>query len=200
MIHVETKTLPDSLRSALESLGYFRRDIDVTVRESFHPSKAHGTGYRAACVVVNLSTGERKAEVGDWGGSNMHHAAPVDYADSLALAPGFAAIHGSIGHKALLSLVIHPDNAARFLPEKKELSPRVRWILYCYDGLNPRGRKNEFERHGAPLASELNALVAAGYLKTNKAGASQITTAGKNALDRRGGEWIEFAAPDRSPE
>jgi hypothetical protein len=123
MIHVETKTLPDSLRDALRALGYFGRDIDVTVAASFRPSGAFGDGYRAVCSVVNLSTGERKAEIGSWGGANMFEAKPVDHADGLTLPPGYAAIHGSIGYKGLSALGHPPRERRAFSPGTPEPVP-----------------------------------------------------------------------------
>ena len=189
-MYVETKTLPDSVQAALRAAGYHRADIEVEVKAELYARGAYGTGYRAYFALVNLATGETQVELGAWGGANPFSALPLDRPEPqrLTLVPGFAVLTGSVGHKALLDLVLHPDNAARWLPAPAEITPRDKWILGCFAGLTSAGRKNEFERRGkhAPQEAEIAGLVSRGYLSRNKAGATAITTKGRNAAGDAG--------------
>jgi len=183
-IHVETKELPACVRVALERAGYKRKDIGVSLTETLRSPGAYGTGYRAFVCVINLATGAAKTEVGAWGGANPFSNSPLDRGpESMPLPPGFVAITGSVGHKALLSLYMNPANAAPWLPAPSEVTARQAWILGCYAGLTSAGRKDEFARRGPerPTLEEIDELVSRGLLSRNKAGATALTTEGRNA-------------------
>jgi len=187
-MYIPTKTLPDSLRDALASVGYGRTDIEINVADHFSAPSAFGDGCRASAMVVELATGRREETQGSWGGANPFEAKPIDQGGSCALPPGFAALTSS-GFKNLWRLYIHPQNAAPLLPARSELSPRDAWILGCFAGLTSAGRKDEFVRHGrhgGPTPDEISSLVARGLLKSNRAGACQITTEGRNSAGEAG--------------
>lgn len=185
--------LPDTLQTALQSIGYHRKDIELIASETVSRHVSGGQGYRGFCVIVNLSTGERKAEIGSWGGANMfnpNNAVDLDTSE-YNIHPGFAVIKGSQGDKTFATIYLHTENIVKFLPAKIEMDSRDSWILYTFDALTSAGRKNEWDRHNdKPSENDLNRLAGLGYLKRSKNGATQITTDGKNALGRKVGQTI----------
>lgn len=187
-MHIPTKTLPDSLKSALAAVGYGAADISVRVAETYSAQAPANDGQRGFTMAVNLATGERDERRGSWGGSNAFTVNAVDSDDTARpLPPGFAVVQGTTGYpRTFATLIIHPSNAAPLLPAKAELTDRQRAILDQFASLTSAGRKNEWERYPAskPSDSEIAELVAAGMLKQNKAGALSITTEGKNNRGR----------------
>lgn len=189
-MHVIVKELPSSIRNALHSLGYHKKDIDVEVGESFRAPFAYGAGHRGQVVVVNLATGESRYEAGSWGGGNPFEQRAVDEPSGVSpLPPGFVAL--TSGHTKIWHLHVNPANAAGLLPsaEAADISIRELWILWAHKGLTSAGRKDEFHRHGrdmggAPKPDELQRLSAKKLLKINAAGASQITTDGRNFIEK----------------
>jgi hypothetical protein len=158
-LYIEVKTLPDSIKDALASVGYHRGDIDVEVSTQGRIGMAFGDGHRGVTVVVNLATGERKVQYGSWGGANPFVQNKFD--DNPDARPELSPL----------------------LPEKVELSDRQKKILAQFRSLTSRGRKDQWEREPGdrPTEAELDELVAGGFLKRNKAGAIKITTEGRNA-------------------
>jgi hypothetical protein len=182
-MYVPTKTLPDSIRKALRSVGYGKADIDVKIGDHFMAPSSYGAGHRAQVIVVDLVSGRMQHETGSWGGQNIFQARPVDEPGGRSrLPPGFIAL--TSGMTGIWHLHVHPENAAKFLPEAAEVTPRQKWILYTFNALTSAGRKNEWDRAGrhAPHPEELQELLDRGLLKANKAGAMQITTDGKNVF------------------
>lgn len=192
MIHVETKTLPDSLQRALRAIGYGRADIGVRPTESYTQWAPSGQGQRAFTMAVNLATGDRTVAQGSWGGPNMFNPSnAVDLDSELRpLPPGFAIVQGTQGYKPSATVMIHPSNAAPLLPATAELSEREQYLVNVFVGLNSHGRKEHFARrsgeHGGPPSEvELLALADRGFITRNKAGAVAVTTAGRNARTRQ---------------
>ena len=70
-LYVQTRELPPSLQSALQSVGYGRRDIAVYAAETTSVACAGGQGQRGFVLLVNLATGSRESHQGSWGGPNM---------------------------------------------------------------------------------------------------------------------------------
>lgn len=194
MIHVKVADLPETLINSLKNLGYHKNDIPLEGKEKISPQVPGGKGRRGFCVIVNIATGETKQMMGSWGGSNMFNPNnQVDLDDTPYTIPaGFAVIKGVSGYKGVIATItVPPDNVAKFLPEKKELDPRDKWILYTFSALTSAGRKKEWEREDdIPSEDDLNRLAAEGYLKRSKNGASRITTDGKNAVADRGYNWV----------
>lgn len=187
-MHIETKSLPESLKAALRAVGYGAADIGVRVTETYSAQSCANDGQRGFTMAVNIATGERDEHHGSWGGANPFGANAVD-SDGTArpLAPGFVVVQGTTGYpRTFATLLVHPSNAAPLLPAKAELTDRQRSILGQFAGLTSAGRKNEWERYPAskPTEAEIAELVARGLLKQNKAGAISITTEGKNNRGR----------------
>jgi hypothetical protein len=70
--------------------------------------------------------------------------------------------------------VLHPSNIAALLPALAEITPEQKSVLESYATLKPAYRP----RYAPSVIQE---LVGLGLLKQNKADATQITMAGKNA-------------------
>jgi hypothetical protein len=81
-MYTQVKDLPETIQSALNSLNYGRKDISLEVAESISPRVGGGDGLRGFCCIVNIETGERKTEVGSWGGSSMFQESAVNPVDS----------------------------------------------------------------------------------------------------------------------
>ena len=183
MPYVIVKELPESIRAALRAVGYGKKDIDVEVGEMFAAPLAYGTGHRAQVVVVHLASGSTKETHGAWGGENAFSRNPVDQFGAKSVLPeGFVAL--TSGMTGIWHLHVNPANAAKLLPEASAVTPREKWILYTFKSLTSAGRKSEWEYAGKdrPHADEVAALEARGFLKTNKAGSTSITTDGKNVF------------------
>jgi hypothetical protein len=187
-MHVTMRDLPASLQNALKSIGYARPDVEVTMasRTSLD-STAMGDGYQGFTLLVNLSTGETHTERGSWGGRNMFESSPVDTDEKVYTLPTFGAvIKGQRGGGLPVSarVIIHPDNAPKeLMAGSNVVSDRERDILSIYIGATPAYRKELLGSYYLDAApGEVDALVERGYLKRNKAGATQITTTGKNVV------------------
>lgn len=189
-IYIQVKTLPSTLQSALEQCGYHRTDISVNVSETASVASHSGDGLRAFTALVNIETGATEIHNGDWGGSNMFHASPVDLDDrSRPLPPDGAVINGHTGggKPAWASITIHPSRAAKLLPAASNaLTSMQKAQLGVLCELNSKGRKEWFDRHPAlrSSADDLSALSALGMIKVSKAGAVTITADGRNNADR----------------
>lgn len=186
-VYVETKTLPDTLQSALASAGHSRPIVPVYVSETSSMSSASGDGMRGFTVLVDIDTGRSEAHVGSWGGSNPFQSSPVDGdTRSRPLPPNGAVIHGHSGggKPTYASITIHPSRAAKLLPASNggDLSPRLKTLLMVYRGYNSRGRAEWFERHGTGTEAEISELAKRGLIKVNKAGSVTVTADGRNTI------------------
>jgi hypothetical protein len=184
-VYVETKTLPETILSALASVEFNRPTIPIYVSDTASVGTYSGDGMRAFTVLLDIDTGRRETHVGSWGGNNPFHQSPVD-ADqkSRPLPANGCVIHGHTGggKPCWATLTIHPSRSAKLLPAPKDaLSDRLSRLMAVFARFNSRGRAEWFERHGKATDSELAELEAMGLIKRNKAGAVTCTAAGKNA-------------------
>ncbi len=179
-MYIEVKALPDVVQAALTDFGYHRKDIAVSASETFTFSGAYGDGYKAIAIAVELSTGHCKRYEGSWGGSNPFTQTVVDSGKSIPTAPGFVVIDGQIGggKPTSASLVVHPQTMVPLLPAPVELSDVELGALRAF-GYKSGPYRQDALRNVAPAV--LDGLVAKGFLSRNKAGATQLTTAGRNA-------------------
>lgn len=184
-IHIATKTLPPTLRAALESVEFHGTDIGVRVSDKVSANAQAGQGSRGFVLIVDIASGEMTRHNGSWGGASAFEQRQIDLdQNEYDMRPGMAVISGSIGHpRTFATLHLHPDNMAKYLPAAPAVSERDRTILKQFSGLTSAGRKDEWNRYPetAPSAVELDSLVSRGLLSRNKAGATKITTDGKNA-------------------
>lgn len=184
-IAIETKTLPATIKAALEEVEYGARDIMARVSDKVSGYSGGNQGQRGFIIIVNIASGEKVTHWGSWGGSNPFTTQQIDVdTNSYPMKPGFVVISGTIGHpRTMATLHLHPENTVKLLPAKSEVSDRDRSILNAFGGLTSAGRKNQWESYpeSKPTEGELDSLVSRGLLKRSKNGATQITTAGKNA-------------------
>ena len=183
-MHVETKTLPDSVRESLRSVGYAKADIAVEQVTKVSPFDAGGQGRRAFMVLLDLATGRQEVHRGSWGGGNMFNPQNAVDNDEAAyhIPEGGAVIKGSTGYGGVCAtLYLHPANVAKLLPAPTdELTEQERKIMYAFGCIKPgEYRQSELKRAGA-TEPEIASLVERGYLKQAANGARQITTKGKN--------------------
>jgi hypothetical protein len=185
-MHVEVKELSTPVRRALDSVAYGRKDIKLIAAESVEGSGAGGSGVRAFTIAVNLDTGERKGAYGSWGGDNPWSNSPVDRDHTpIPIPENGIVIKGTRGGgPTWAQIYAHPNVVGRFLSssDEEELSETEQQALYCFFGSIKGGeyRRDEMRRRGVSAAT-VDGLVEKGYLKRNRAGATTITTRGKNA-------------------
>lgn len=176
-MHVSLKDLTPSLQSALNTLGYHKADISIEASETVDISGCASDGMRCYYAIVALDGSiDTEIHYGSWGGQNMFEVKRPDVDQSQhTMLPGVAVITGTSGGQGNFAhITLHPSNIATMLPAKTDITAEQKSILEAYATLKP-GYRPKY----AP--SSIQALVEMGLLKQNKAGATQITTAGKNA-------------------
>jgi hypothetical protein len=190
--YVLVKDLPAPVVAALESVGYGRKDIEVKASTTVTLGSGAGNGSRAFVVLVDLTSGRSVTQQGSWGGANMFDRSnPVDNDhNSYPLPPNGVAITGQRGggQPVYARLNVPASMVDRILPAAgPELSPEERDALYCHKSIKGgQYRRDELARRRVSAAT-VDAMVERGYLARNRAGATSITTDGKNALgDYRG--------------
>jgi hypothetical protein len=184
---VLVKDLPAAVQAALASVRYGSKDIKVKASETVHLGDAGaGNGRKAFVVLVNLDNGTHQTIMGSWGGQNMFNPNnPVDNDRGEHALPGNGlAITGSIGTGPTWATIHIPASmTAKILPTSSgiEVTETERNVLACYVGYTSTYRKAEFARKGIK-PEVFDSLVERGLLKRNKAGATSITTDGKNVV------------------
>ncbi len=180
-MYVQVKDLPESLRAALAQVGYGRADIKIETAETASLFSGGYRGCRSFAILVDLATGRSETHMGSWGGSNMF--SPNNSVDndtkSYILPENGAVITGSEGgdHPTSASICLNPKNVVPWLPAASDVSSEEKAMLAQFRGLKPGYRDTKGKE------SMIDSLVERGYLKRNKAGATQITTLGKNACE-----------------
>lgn len=185
IVYVETKTLPDTIATALAGAGYHRPTVGVYVSDTASVACAGGDGLRGFAVLLDIDTGRSETFHGSWGGANPFQSNAVDSdTRERPLPPSGCVINGHEGggKPVYASLTIHPSRAAKLLPAPAEaLSERLSLVLGAFARFNSRGRSEWFGRHGAATEAELVELESRGFIKRNKAGAVTCTATGRNA-------------------
>lgn len=190
-MYVSVKDLPAPVVAALQSVGYGKADIQVSVSTDVELSSSSGDGSRAFVTLVNLTSGQHVTHWGSWGGANMFDRTnPVDNDDRrYALPPNGLAIKGiRSSHPTYAVIHIPASMTDRMLPTAgPSLTAEERDALYCHKAVKGGTyRRDELQRRRVGAAT-VDAMVERGYLARNKAGATSITTDGRNALgDYRG--------------
>ena len=202
MVYSKVKDLPETIQRVLSTLGYTRADIELEVSESVSPAVGGGDGLRGFCCIMNIETGQFDTKMGSWGGSNAFN--PNNQVDqdlnSYVIPNNVAVIKGTSGgsRPVYASITLSPNNIIKALPEKIELSPRDKWLMYTFKALTSAGRKNEWERENdKPSESDLKRFVDSGWIKRASNGACQITTEGKNVLGQAMGKSMFVNHPSR---
>ena len=184
-MYIEVKDLPPVIESALKSVGYGRRDIEVKAGEFAYPMQGDA-GRRGFMTLVDLNTGGFMTARGSYGGSNPFEKT-VDDMQPAKLHAGMVAITGLMGgsRPVFAKIIVNPDNLARLLPSAgAPLSERELIVLYAFRALKGGEPRQQHFRDYRVKQGEIDALAAKGLIKVNKAGAAQITTEGRNAFPR----------------
>lgn len=184
---VIVKDLPDCVRAALAAVEYGRTDIEVQATETAVLSGGASKGQRAFTLMVNLETGQREGRFGSWGGPNMFAKDnPVDLDTQVYPMPSNGVIiKGQTGYpRTFATIYVSPAIMPKMITAGPEtpLTQEERDALYCYRAIKGgQYRRDELRRRKVQPAT-VDALVSRGLLKSNRAGAVQITTDGRNAV------------------
>jgi len=187
--YVELTNLPPSIRAALKEAGYNRKDIEVNTAEVICPRPPSGQGRRGFTAVCVLSDDipEYKMTWGSWGGSNMFVQTIDDVHQEVQIPPNRAFVMGtssSPGYPGYAYITVHPSNMnPSLLPSEGSVSEREAKILAVFRALKSAYRKDQLDSMSVK-DDEVDSLVQRGYLDRNKAGATKITTKGRNASAR----------------
>jgi hypothetical protein len=176
-MYAKVTDLTPSIQSALNTLGYHKADIQVEGKETVDISGCANDGMRCYYALVALDGSiDTTISYGSWGGQNMFEVKRPDVDQSQhTMLPGVAVIVGTSGGRGNFAhIVLHPSNIAALLPALAEITPEQKSVLESYATLKPAYRP----RYAPSVIQE---LVGLGLLKQNKADATQITMAGKNA-------------------
>ena len=184
-LYVAIDRLPPSVRAALDAVGFGRKDIPVHVHEDFDPRPSSGEGLRGFTAACKLDgTREHSLVWGSWGGANMFTRTVDDgiEGDSAPIPPGIAFVTGHVGggRPVWASLTVRPDGLDPTLLAAPAVSAREATILACFRALKSSARP-EYLSRGKVTPAEIDSLVSRGYLSRNRAGATSITTEGRNA-------------------
>jgi hypothetical protein len=185
-MHVEVKTLVPAVQSALKSVRYGGRDIQVITADKVSPLVAGGDGQRGFVTIINLDTGKSESRRGSWGGANMFNpdnAVDLDREQFTIPANGVV-IKGTTGYPRTFA-TLYTTATGNLLPagtdDTEVLTDEELQALYCHYSIKGgQYRRDELSRRHV-MASTVDSLVDRGYLKRNRAGAVSITTKGKNA-------------------
>lgn len=186
-MHAKVKDLPSSLRAALNSVGFHKSDIEILAAERVTLSGGGaGAGQRDFTCAVNLETGASASTYGSWGGANaFNQTNVVDLDDREHEIPvNGALIKGSEGggHPTMARVYVRPETLAPMLSSVPVLCPEEIAALWCHRALKGGSYRSEALKEHCVTLEHVDRLVEAGLLKRNSAGATQITTEGKNAL------------------
>jgi hypothetical protein len=116
----------------------------------------------------------------------MFTANPIDSSpEQLAIPPNGCVIKGTTGYPRTFAWIYaHPQAMGRYLASgapDEELTDGEQQAIYCFAAIKGgEYRRDEMRRRGVTTAT-VDGLVQRGYLKRNRAGATAITTKGKNA-------------------
>jgi hypothetical protein len=182
--HIDVRELSPALQSALKSVRYGAKSVEVIPAETLDIGDAGGSGQRAFAVAVNLDTGERAGTVGSWGGPNPFTSNPVDAGERVAIPENGAIVKGTMGYPRTFAWVYaHPTAMGRMLPSGEPevtFTEAELWALHCHAHVKGGAyRREELSRRDG-AAEAIDGLVSRGYLSRNRAGATAITTAGRN--------------------
>ncbi len=183
--YMAVRDLPPCVIAVLREVGYGAKDIGVVVTETetLSPPSSHGRrGFAAVCKLDD--TGKSMISWGSWGGSNMFSRTVDDATVEVPIPRDVALVKGSTGEQTYATVYVHPANMnPALLPPAADVTPKEAKILAIFKSLKSSARPEYLQRAGA-TAAEILELVRRGYLSRNAAGATSITTSGKNAAAR----------------
>jgi hypothetical protein len=164
-VYVSVSSLPDDVWTLLRDVNFNKSSIAVKSAETYRFHTPYGDGYQTFA-----------------GGRNLHETRRADVDEQEHKIPmNGAVISGQRGGAGPVSatLFVHPSNMPRYLPAGEMVSEAEARILVMYRSYTSAYRKENLKVKDEPV---IVGLVARGLLKRNKAGATSITEAGKNAI------------------
>lgn len=185
--YVKVKDLPTAVQAALTSVGYGRVDIEVRASATVVLSSSGGSGSRGFTTLVNLTTGQHQTSWGSWGGQNMFdrsNAVDNDRNEYPLPADGLAITGTQSGGQPIYAVVHVPASMVdRMLPAAAaEFTTEEKDALYAHACVKGgQYRRDHLVRKGV-RPETVTDLVTRGLLSRNKAGATSVTTDGRNAL------------------
>jgi hypothetical protein len=190
-MYYQVKDLPDTLQSNLKALGYHKKDLQIKTSDTFTPDTAYGDGYRAMSVAINLSSGESKTTVGDYGGgfgSKAQDQAALNNS-KVTIPEGIVFLSIQSGPHMFVTAYAHPSTFALLLPKSEITLPlEEECVLFSHRAYKSSYRSEYYNQKGISNVAEIvQKLASKGFLKINKAGSSQITTEGKNMVEKYSG-------------
>lgn len=187
--YVKVSDLPTSIQNALVSAGFHRKDIEVRVEEKFEPRPQSAQGRKGFCAACRLDDSNRfEITWGSFGGSNMFTKTIDDFDGAVEIPEGVAFVTGlsnaGTGYPGFATIHVGPKNMVpALMAPKSNVTEREAKILCIFKSLKSGARKEYLGRMKATDA-EVAVLVERGYLSQNKAGATSITTEGRNAAGK----------------
>lgn len=185
-VHVATAELPATLQQALAAVRFHRKDIGIEARPTTSIQDFGADGCRSFVVLVDLMSGRFEVQYGSWGGPNAYAGNAVDRDDTEYTIPSSGAVirgREGGGRPVSASIIVHPGSMAPLLPPAADTTDDEQRVLYAYAALKSGPYRQECLRKVDPTV--IDSMVARGMLKRASNGATSITTAGKNARDRR---------------
>lgn len=183
---VAVKELPATLQNALRKMGYRRPDIRLYLAAKIDMTNMTGEGFKALGAVVNMVTGEFKTFEGSWGGPNPYETKPMDVKTRDYDIPDNGAVikgeFGGTGGKTYLDVYVNPKSVMPMLPGGSELNDREEQILSAHQYMSKY--KKELLQRMRAKPEEFTSLIQKGLITRNSAGATALTTKGKNEVDR----------------
>lgn len=185
MRYIKVSELPESIKRALSSAGYFGKDIRVEVKERMEPRPPSADGRKGFVAICRLDdSNEFEIRWGSFGGINPftktvdNIEGVIDIPRDVAIVTGLSS--AGTGYPAYATIHVSPMNMnPTLLPASSDLSDREKMILAIFKMLKSSARPGYLKEMKA-TNEEIEGLISRGFLKRNKAGAISITTEGKN--------------------
>lgn len=188
-MHVEIKSLPAHVQNAIAKVKHSGRDIECIECNTVNPEYYGSDGSRGVFGIFD-SNGYGQIHYGSWGGPNMFSSPAVDKSNvDVNLPDGKFALKGSNGNFNYIKLYANASTLTELCPQKNvdtELTDIEREVLWAHVNRTSAYRKQHYYDHkitAAQLELALDSLVGNGLIKRNKAGATSITTDGRNTLE-----------------
>jgi hypothetical protein len=186
-MHVTVKELAPVVQKALKSVNYGAADIRVEAANEVDAYSEGNAGSRGFVIVLNVDTGETRTLSGNWGGGSIAGSDNLvdSGSDAVTLPENGIVIKGSRGYpRTFATIYAHPNAVGAYLlpsGEDETLTDAEQQALYCFGAIKGGEYRRDEMRRRNVSQSTVDSLVTRGYLKRNRAGATQITTKGKNA-------------------
>jgi hypothetical protein len=175
MIHLDPNMVPAAMRGSYTGRK-FKAEVCETVTIPITAGLWDG-GSRELYSFIRLADGAQVEAPGQ-------HVAPWDRSRNadrtVTIEPGYAVVKHAMfcGQDSGLTFYVHPDNAAKLLPAKAELTEHEQTVLNIIGSYKSSYRGEYLARAGIGNVDEIKAsLISKGMLDSRGA----LTVAGKNA-------------------